>query len=201
MIVYVESNFVLELAFLREEHQQCEVILSLAESRDIDLALPAFSIGEPYEALERRLKQREELYRRLRAEIRELARSKPYQEPTQRFQELTDLLLKSIEEEKRRLDEALARVLSIAQVIPIDLDTIRAALTFQNSRNLSAQDSIVYASILTHLAGAGPGPHCFITKNSRDFVNPDIKNDLMIYKCRLLTAFSNGLGYIRSGLS
>ncbi len=49
MIVYVESNFVLELAFLQEEHERCLALLSLAESRDIHLVLPAFSIGEPYE--------------------------------------------------------------------------------------------------------------------------------------------------------
>ena len=35
MIVYVESNFVLELAFLRAEHESCEELLRLSESRDI----------------------------------------------------------------------------------------------------------------------------------------------------------------------
>ena len=50
MIVYVESNFVLELAFLQEEHESCLELLSLSESEDICLVLPAFSIGEPYEA-------------------------------------------------------------------------------------------------------------------------------------------------------
>ena len=45
MIVYVESNFVLELAFLQEEYESCMELLRLAESRDIHLVLPAFSIG------------------------------------------------------------------------------------------------------------------------------------------------------------
>ena len=44
MIVYVESNFVLELAFLQEEHEGCLELLSLSESGDICLVLPAFSI-------------------------------------------------------------------------------------------------------------------------------------------------------------
>ena len=35
MIVYVESNFVLELAFLRAEHESCEELLSLSESRGL----------------------------------------------------------------------------------------------------------------------------------------------------------------------
>ena len=41
---------------------------------------------------------------------------------------------------------------------------------------------------------------CFITKNSRDFVNPDIENELKAYNCRLLTKFADGLGYVRSRL-
>ena len=151
MIVYVESNFVLELAFLQEEHESCEELLSLSESGDILLVLPAFSIGEPYEAWVRRSKQRQELHERLSATIRELSRSRPYQESSQEFQELTNLLLNSVEEEKNRLDETLERILQTVKVIPIDLNTIREAIKFQESRDLEPQDSIVYASIIEHL--------------------------------------------------
>ena len=49
--VVVESNFVPELALLQEEHQSCDSIVSLAESLTIDLAIPAFSLAEPYECV------------------------------------------------------------------------------------------------------------------------------------------------------
>ena len=65
MIVYIESNFVLELAYLRGEHECCTELLLLSEAGDIALALPAFSIGEPYEAWVRRSKKRERLHREL----------------------------------------------------------------------------------------------------------------------------------------
>jgi predicted nucleic acid-binding protein len=200
MIVYVESNFVLELAFLQEEYESCLELLGLAESQDIHLVLPAFSIGEPYEVWVRRSKQRRELRDQLSTAIRELSRSRPYQASSHEFQELTNLLLRSGEEEKRRLDEALDRILRMAEVIPIGLNTIRAAITLQKSRSLSPQDSIVYASILAHLAEAPEDLRCFITKNSKDFVNPDIENELGAHTCRLLTKFGDGLGYIRSRL-
>jgi hypothetical protein len=51
MIAFVESNFVLELAFSREEYRECQELLDLAEKQKIDLALPAFSVGEPLEQL------------------------------------------------------------------------------------------------------------------------------------------------------
>ena len=200
MIVYVESNFVLELAFLQEEHESCLELLSLSESGDICLVLPAFSIGEPYEAWVRRSKQRRGLHERLITAIHELSRSRPYQRSSDEFQELTDLLSKSGDEEKLQLDNTLERILQTVEVIPIDLDIIRDAITFQSSPGLSPQDSIVYASILHHLTTASEEPRCFITKNSKDFANPDIENELMEYNCQLLTKFANGLGYIRSQL-
>lgn len=199
MIVYVESNFVLELAFLQEEHESCLELLSLAESRDIHLALPAFSIGEPYETWVRRSDQRQELRGQLNTAIHELSRSKPYQGSPDEFRELTNLLYRSGEEEKQRLDGTLERILQTVEVIPIGLSIIRDAIKFQKSLDLSPQDSIVYASILNHLTRASKGLRCFITKD-KDFAHPDIENELTAHHCKLLTKFADGLGYVRSSL-
>jgi predicted nucleic acid-binding protein len=200
MIVYVESNFVLEIAFLREEHAGCATLLELAESGHIDLTLPAFCIGEPYEVWVRRSKGRRELHEKLTTKMQELSRSRPYRESSEELRRLTSFLIKSGEEEKRRLDEALTRILNHAALIPIGLNTITRAIGLQKARSLSPQDSIVYASVLHHLETASPGAKCFITKDSRDFLNPDIESDLTTYDCKLLTRFNDALGYVRSCL-
>ena len=153
-----------------------------------------------YEAWVRRSKQRRDLHEQLITAIRELSRSRPYQGSSDEFQELTNLLRRSGEEEKIRLDDILEIILQTVEVIPIGLSIIRAAITFQKSLELSPQDSIVYASILDHLATASEDHSCFITKNSKDFANPDIENELTAYNCRLLTKFADGLGYVRSQL-
>ena len=80
MNVYVESNFILEFALEQEQHASCEAILSLSERGHIRLILPAFSIAEPYETSVRRAKSRESLTNALAQEIRQLSRSKPYQD-------------------------------------------------------------------------------------------------------------------------
>ena len=198
MIVYVESNFVLELAFLRDEHESCEALIELATARDIDLVLPAFSIGEPYNAWHRRWQQRRELHDRLRRELNELARSAPYREASRELQAATRLLIQSGDEEKRRLDGALERILDVAQVIPLSADVIRGAIASQATLGLKPQDSIVYASVYEHLAAAGPGRKCFVTRDAKDFLNPDIKNELDRRDCRLLARFGDALGYVRS---
>ena len=61
MNVYVESNFVLELALAQEQFESCEKILSLCEAGRIRLVVPAFSLAEPNETLARRKKQRKRM--------------------------------------------------------------------------------------------------------------------------------------------
>lgn len=200
MKVYVESNFVLELAFQRDEEPACQQLLQLAEVGKVQLAIPTFCVVEPYEAIVRRAKQREETHNKLKQELSELARSKPYRESPQDFQELTSLLLKSNEEEKLQLEQALTRVMACAAIIPLDYQLVAQAITLQSSRSLSPQDALVYASVLKDLQGAGTEQHCFITKNSKDFVNPDIISDLLGFNCKLLTRFRDGLGYLQSCL-
>lgn len=201
MIVYVESNFVLELAFLQEGYRDCDALLKLAELRRISLALPAFCVGEPYEAWVRKSKRRTTLNEELRKEIKELSRSEPYRESLEELRKLTILLTNSGKEEKRRLDEALDRILNAAEVIPIGLDTLREATALPSGHDFSPQDSIAYASVLRHLREAPDGPKCLVTKDERDFLTPDIEDELNTFDCKLLTTFSNGLNYVRSVLA
>ena len=98
MIVYVESNFVLELALLQEESASCEAILQLAENGAIKLAMPAFSLGEPYETLVRRHGERRGLVSKLESEFKQLRRSSPYAAALEKADALTELLAASGEQ-------------------------------------------------------------------------------------------------------
>lgn len=198
MIVYVESNFILELAYLQEEYESCERILALAEGRAITLALPAFCLGEPFESSTRRWRRRKDLRERFDQEIRELSRSQPYRALSGESQEITKALAQSEQEEKQRLDGIIARIVDAVVLIPLDRLTIQAALRLQDARKLSSQDAIVYASVLAHMAGVTGEDKCLLTKNSKDFANPDIGQDLQAQDCTLLTRFEHGLGYIQS---
>jgi len=201
VIVYIESNFILELAFVREEYESCIQIINLAKSNQVDLVLPAYSISEPYEAQVRRSKRRVALHAQLIQEIKELSRSKPYSGFMKDSQEITDLLIRSVEEERKRLEITLNDMLTLAEIIPIEASIIKSAIGFQNSLNLSPQDSIVYASVVIHLEQSASEPKCFLTRNAKDFVNPDIIEQLATYDCRLLTKFEHGLGYIQNQVS
>lgn len=198
MIVYIESNFVLELALLQEEHPSCDSIVSLAESRTIDLAIPAFSLLESYEVWRRRTGERTELYRRLNLEMRQLARTEPHAKTAEDLGNLVSILERSGNEDRLRLDLTVSRILDCAVVIPLQGETARAAVQYQESLDLSRQDSVVYASVIAHLSATSPGPKCFLNRDRRDFSNPDVREGLRQYGCRLITRFDDGLSYINS---
>lgn len=69
MKVYVETNFVLELALEQAQHESCEQLLRLSEGGRIELVIPAYSLVEPHETLRRRHLNRERFKVELDAEL------------------------------------------------------------------------------------------------------------------------------------
>lgn len=200
MIVYVESNFILELAYLQEQHESCTAIVELAEAGSIQLVLPAFSISEPYESFVRRYKERRALLDRLHREIRELSRSQAYAAVREESTAITATFVRSLEEEKVRLDEITLRILRSAETIPTTGEVFARAIEFQRGLIRAPQDAVVYASILSHLEGTDPGDKCFLNRNAGDFADPDVEETLTRFGCKLLARFDSGLGYIRRQL-
>ncbi|MCC2961135.1 PIN domain-containing protein [Massilia sp. IC2-278] len=199
MIVYIESNFILELALLQEEGASCEAILHLAETAAIKIAVPAFSLGEPYETLVRRHRERRALAGALASELTQLRRSASYKESVKDADAMATILTESGRQESERLNSVLLRLANIAVILPNDRPVMHLALTSQQSLNLSPQDSIVYASVHQH-ASTETDEKCFINKNVKDFLIPEIAAEFSAYNCKLLGKFSTGLGYIRSRL-
>ena len=200
MIVYVESNFVLEIAFAQDELEACDSIIELAESGNIDLFIPAISVSEPYEVILRRSKHRVELNTQLAIELTQLSRSRPYSEIVERSQEIVSLLVSSGQDEKLRLDSTLSRILGCAEVLPIAGDTLRSAIYFQSSLSLSPQDSLVYAAVVDHLVSTPPDDKCFLNRNSKDFLIPDIESQLAAFQCVMIPKFNDGVEFIRKFL-
>ena len=188
----------LELALLQEQHQSCDSIVSLAESQTIDLAIPAFSLFEPYEVWRRRTGERTELHKRLVQEMGQLERTEPFAKTVEDLRDPASILVRSGNEDKRRLDLTLGRILDCAIVIPLQGETVRAAIHYQRSLGLSPQDSIVYASVIRHLSATSSGPKCFLNRDRRDFSIPDIREELGRRECRLINRFADGLSYINS---
>jgi hypothetical protein len=198
--IYVESNFVLELALVQEQHVSCEGIVRLCEARHAQLIIPAYSLAEPHETLIRRHRQRKQMKADLDSELQQLARTATYAHRLDGFQNLTALLIDSADEEAKRLEETRSLLYRIAEIIPLDRAILEAATGYQVAHDLSPQDSLVYAAVRSHLTRSGAPQSCFLNKNSKDFDDPDLVEELNTYNCRLLPRFDSGYQFILSRL-
>jgi predicted nucleic acid-binding protein len=199
--VYVESNFVLQLALLQESHASCEAILQLCEGGDARLVIPAFSLVEPYRTLDLRHAQRERIKRDLDAELRQLARTSSFGQRLTEFESLTSLLIDSAEEESIRWESVRAWLLRAADVVPIDGEILDAAARHRVVHALGPHDAIVYPSILSHLERSGSAPSCFLNADARDFDDPDLVAELASHQCKLIFRFDDGLRYLSQASS
>ncbi len=196
MNVYVESNFVLECALLQGQWRSCEHILVLCETGAVHLIVPAYCLIEPYETLIRRHKRRRNTKQEIDSELGQIARTESYADRLGGFRDITELLIKSAEEEEERLHEVCSRLLGSAEAIPLDAPVLAKSAECRDRHDFSPQDSIVYASVLCHRAANPASRSCFINRDRRDFDDEDVAEELARYRCELLPDFDAGYRFL-----
>jgi len=195
--VFVESNFVIEVALEQQEAPSCEALLQLAEEGAIRLSLPAYSLVEPHETLTRRHLDREALRSGVAKELAQLARSTPLAERAAASQEIVKLLVDSSEYETKRIEQVKQRLCNTSEILPLDVGVLQGAAQCQGKFDLSPQDSVVYSSIRAWLEGNHAITSCFVSRNPGDFDDPDLRQDLATFNCKYFSSFEVALQYIR----
>ena len=203
MILYAETNFALELAYLQRDSTHCDEILRLAEKNaKLSFRYPAYSLGEPLESATRRFRRRRDLLTTLDEQLRELARSKPYEAIHTNAQALQKELADSQDEEGQRLDDVLQRIATVARLLPLDALTLSRSVDLRREGTIGGlQDSLVLASVLRDLEATTSAVACFVTTNKSDFNSPDIEDALGAHGCKLLFSFESAHGYCSSRLA
>lgn len=196
MMVYVESNFVLEQALQQEECDSCAEIMDLASKGRITVVVPAFSLAESHVAISAKEKARAKLGYELRTHLSELGRSKPHRAVPATFESLASVLIASAQFEREGLRRTISELLEAAQVIALDAAILRSAADMQAEYGMSDQDAIVLASVLAHLDLHHPVDSCFLNRNTKDFDDPDIRERLETRGCKFLAKFEDGLRYV-----
>jgi hypothetical protein len=197
MNVYVASNFVLELALEQEQCDSCTDLLRLASAGSVHIVIPAFSLAEPHITMMRRGNERAPLSAEVQRHLSELERSKSFRESPGRLGELIGLLITSAERERAGLTRTVEALLEKAEVIPLNTSVFQRAGGIQIPFDMSVQDSILLASIISHLAETKPPQSCFLNRNTRDFDDPSIREMLEDFRCKFFGRFDDGLDYYR----
>jgi predicted nucleic acid-binding protein len=198
--IFVETNFVLEVALEQEESLSCEAFLRMAASGAIRLLLPAYSLIEPHETLTRRRLDRTALHSRFSSELTQLSRSSALADRAVAARELATLLTDSAAHEAKRLGEVKARLCGVGDVLPLDREVLQSAIDCQTEFELPPQDAIVYASIRARLKIDHASASCFVSRNPRDFDNITVGRDLAAFNCKYFSSFLTALRYVEHAL-
>jgi predicted nucleic acid-binding protein len=198
--VYVESNFILEIALQQEEAAQANELLDMVEGKLIELAFPAFSLSEPFATVVARAKARAGLAETTRQQMRELGRSQPHRSFATSLESLTKQFAAIAKAEMDLLESTLGRMLRAARVLPLDATTFASALAHERTLGLSAPDAIILASVESDLRTVPSQPRCFLNRNHKDFGQPGVRAVLDALECRYMPAFAQGLAFVRSQL-
>ena len=202
MIVYVESNFVVELALQQEQVQDAEVILRLAETNAVRLIIPSFALSEPFTNIWYRGTERQRMLPTLRQQARELRRSALHQEPATQLLLLLDTLTALRKTEMDQLEQVLDRILKAGQTIELNYPIFLQARQYKVDFSLKSQDAVIFALILAHLQQQDPQESkCFISRDVEAFFGASTKADLQRFNCRYISSFQGGLSYIQNELS
>lgn len=201
MIVYVETNFLLELAYLRPTSEHCQRLIDLARAAKISLVVPAFALLEARMAWKQNAKRRNRLHSDVRVELGELSRSRPLIDIAAQTQAFVAALLDTAEQDRGRLENAIAALLHHAFVIGLEATSIAEALAVEQRFDLSPPDAVVYAAVIDHATRSGPGPKRFVTQNANDFRVPPIQDELASRECKLLVTFDAAEAYVLSTIA
>lgn len=202
MIVYVESNFVLEVALEQEQSSAAEAILKLAESGKITIAFPSFALSEPFSTVMHRNRERVELHNRLTASLGQLQRSEMHKQTIHDLQPLLIILINAANREFDLLHATVSRLLKAGKSIELDETCLEQALNYQVLVGLKPQDSIIYSAIVADMRRkASTEAKCFLSRDREAFsTNSGIKPELATYNCRYIGNFVQGLDFIQHRL-
>lgn len=96
------------------------------------------------------------------------------------------------------LEQTIQRLLSVSVVLHLDAATITSVIAIRGSFDLSLQDAIVLATVLSHSRLTDTAePKCFVSKNWKDFNEPGIRAALRAAGCDYADSFESAMRFVR----
>lgn len=198
MIVYIETNFVLQLALRQEHNRYAEAVLKLAEQEKIQLFIPWFCIGESYSKLTYLVRERMQLADECQRIADELSRDAQLRdsELLKWFLNARVELGRFNDEQVQLLDETTIRILKSSKTLRVDANRVQESRRVRKQLEFRASDSIVYGCVLEH-AKSESGEKCFLN-NDKAFHQPLVRKELKETKTKVL-AIDKGSDFLTSG--
>jgi hypothetical protein len=198
MNVYVETNFVVELALKQEQWASCQEIVGMAQAGRCQLVIPALALIESKSAILAKRKPIKPLIEELKSHLKELARGEPNKHFRESLQPLLASLTAATEQEEIGLGEVTDTVLAKATVLPLTEYTIQLGRVYVDAFKLHQYpDAMMLASVVLHAQTEGK-QGLFLNRNHKDFDTDEIKALLAQHNCGFCRNFGDGVPLIRS---
>jgi len=202
VIVYAETNFILELTLGQEQCTSCRQLVNWAKSRQLDLRLPAYAFYESRAAILLKQDVRSKLKAAMDTQVEELGRTAPFAEFVDAFDPGRVALSKITIGEAALLDEITADLEACTSSIPFDLTAALDVNVFRELNVIKGEaDLIVFSSVAADLEkrmiAGDVAPSIFVTRNSRDF-GRNAKGVFRKYACDLFTSYDSAVGRLRT---
>lgn len=194
MHVFVESNFILELAFQQEDSLACERILAGAQAGHYTLHVPQYALAEVFEVLRRRRQERATYHNYVLEQVAQHRRESDVDAADQDtlVQLLGNLLQARTQAQTRRVFDLVAQLVAEAVGPALTAAVVREAAESQARYQLTPQDALVWASVVTELRALPPlVPKLLVTRNDSDFRKPAIVETLRGLNCHLISNFGH----------
>lgn len=204
MNVFIESNFVLGLAFQQEHYEACNRILAGVVAGSYSLHVPQYALTEVFHTLHHRRNERLKNREYFRQEIAQHRREAEAEatETDLLVQLLTSLLDTRTQVQTDRLFAITTQLAALAPGPALTEHVLREAQALRELHSFASQDALVYSSVLAGLRQLPSAtPKLFITRNDSDFKKPAIVQELQGFNCRLLANFSGAADLLASGHS
>jgi predicted nucleic acid-binding protein len=161
VIVYLETNGILDVALHQERSAQTGQLLSMAADGAIQMYVPAVALAESYYPLRKRTQEFAE-YQRMNKRIAEQMNRSSAEEYRFIVRAGSDLEIRLgalLEHERASLRECIVRLSRHAHDIPLSVEVIHGAFELMSSADLTEFDAMICSSILQHAAGAPSDAH------------------------------------------
>lgn len=204
MLVYVESNFILEITLGQEEAAHAGAILEYARAGRLTLVVPSFAFSETFTTVTKRRLERLDLGQRIDAQVTQLRRSPAHVLDQGRLRHVSAVLAEISSRQIDRLNQTVQSILAVCERVDLNETIFAEALRYRPLYGFSStQDAVIYASVIAHArAQPLPAAKCFITRNPSDFErDPRIRSELRALNCELKGRFAAGAGYLRGLLA
>ncbi|MDK2971545.1 MAG: hypothetical protein PWP23_1300 [Candidatus Sumerlaeota bacterium] len=194
MILYVETNFLLEIARQQDHAQEAEELLLLGSDRSrLRLFCPAHCIGEAAANIGYHHQERLPLLVSLQKQQRELGRYAIESGLTDLIGKLDSRMHAVRKHEEWRLEQTVEKLLRFDGALPTPYLACGDAAEFELEYELRFSDALLLATVIRHARTLSEELKAFVSRDRKDFGGRVAREVLRRENIKYLTTFEAAL--------